>query len=672
MKINKKLAPIPLFVSLALTGCIEVDDDSNDGVVDALNQQNAVLEEQNNLLAEQLENNETAVTLSGLVVSADSEMPVDNLLLTVYKGASILVENLEAEEGRFEIENLPASSDLTIVASTSDDSYVSRAFFITTRSVNSGEAFDDIGTLKISKPVNVRFSITNVDTGLNVAGLSFTGFSYLGNATSNVGEFAHQSTYLTETEEYEITLPRDFNVTLQANIDFDDDGVADYLSTPSDSIGIAGENLFIYRASSFQQSELQLRDNVPVLPEQKSLAITLIDSAGNVLSDATFTADIDDEAFDSSFNAESQLHELTVPFDNYVDLEMPSFSIGDTTYSSGNITLRRETVDGTDQTRIRVSGYGFSSNTSFYINDETSLNLVLVAREVEPFSSLEVITKTLDRDSYEYSVFYNEAVSIADEEVSLTFQDITVTRGNDSDSDGVPLGYTYVERVTQEVAIISSPSLGGIKQTFSPAETLRGNTSYEFNIGQVMPLAGGASTTVYNDDLSFTTGPSEENAFSINDVTIDNTNYYSNGAIIISENSAGEPNTANNNDGSVRFMFPVSVESLNFLNITTQSYTEGEDSFDYVRRLEIVRNGNVRVSRRFALAVAANESVDTDSYVSLLRGSAIEDSTYIYTENAYLTLGDNTAEMPSSVTFFYEYQTKDGVNDSGTLTLPVQ
>ena len=155
-------------------------------------------------------------------------------------------------------------------------------------------------------------------------------------------------------------------------------------------------------------------------------------------------------------------------------------------------------------------------------------------------------------------------------------------------------------------------------------------------------------------------------------MTIDNTNYYSNGAIIISENSAGEPNTANNNDGSVRFMFPVSVESLNFLNITTQSYTEGEDSFDYVRRLEIVRNGNVRVSRRFALAVAANESVDTDSYVSLLRGSAIEDSTYIYTENAYLTLGDNTAEMPSSVTFFYEYQTKDGVNDSGTLTLPIQ
>lgn len=90
MKLNKKLAPIPLFVSLALTGCIEVDDDSNDGVVDALNQQNAVLTEQNNLLAEQLENSQTSVTLSGLVIGVDSETPVDNVLVTVYQGNQFL------------------------------------------------------------------------------------------------------------------------------------------------------------------------------------------------------------------------------------------------------------------------------------------------------------------------------------------------------------------------------------------------------------------------------------------------------------------------------------------------------------------------------------------------------------------------------------------------------
>ncbi len=45
MKINRKLAPIPLALSIALTGCIEVDDDSNDGVIDALNQQNTILAE---------------------------------------------------------------------------------------------------------------------------------------------------------------------------------------------------------------------------------------------------------------------------------------------------------------------------------------------------------------------------------------------------------------------------------------------------------------------------------------------------------------------------------------------------------------------------------------------------------------------------------------------------
>lgn len=42
MNINQKLAPIPLALSLALTGCLGQDD--NDGIVDALRDQNELLE----------------------------------------------------------------------------------------------------------------------------------------------------------------------------------------------------------------------------------------------------------------------------------------------------------------------------------------------------------------------------------------------------------------------------------------------------------------------------------------------------------------------------------------------------------------------------------------------------------------------------------------------------
>ncbi|AGP78630.1 hypothetical protein I633_14065 [Alteromonas mediterranea 615] len=99
MKINKKLAPIPLFVSLALTGCIEVDDDSNDGVVEALNQQNAVLTEQNNLLAEQIENNQTSVTLAGAVVDTRTDTPLVGLNVTVYQGNTLVAEGVTSENG---------------------------------------------------------------------------------------------------------------------------------------------------------------------------------------------------------------------------------------------------------------------------------------------------------------------------------------------------------------------------------------------------------------------------------------------------------------------------------------------------------------------------------------------------------------------------------------------
>lgn len=671
MKLNKKLAPIPLFVSLALTGCIEVDDDSNDGVVDALNQQNAVLTEQNNLLAEQLENSQTSVTLSGLVIGVDSETPVDNVLVTVYQGESVLAENVEADNGQFTIEGLPSSSDLTVVASTSDGSYMSRAYFITTAPVSTGEGFDDIGTLMLSEPVNVTFSVMDESTGEAVSGLSFTGFSYSGVATSNVFDFAHSTTFNEETQQYDITLPKDLAVTLRADIDLDDDGAADFATASLDFVSIVDDKMYIYNANELDASEITLGEPEVIVDEEKSLSITLIDTQGNVLDEAAFIVEIEDETINSSFDSEAQVHEMTVPFNNYSDIEMPSFTSDDVTYSTGRISLSRYTTSQTNETRISVNLSGYDSNSYYSIADEDNLNLVLVAREVVPSSTVEFITSNLNSDDFAYSVFYSEAVSIDSEEVSLVYEDVTVTRGNDSADDTVPAGYTYVRSTDREVSVTASQALGGIKHTFTPDEALQGNTSYRYEIGEVTPASGTLATELYEDEYSFTTPAGDAGDFDINSLVLDNFNYYTNGAVIVSENTAGVANPAYPYSRNVSVLLPTSIESLNYLILNTQSYSENGNVYTRERQYEIVRDGYVSATSYLALDVAENEIVDNNSSENIMVGTTATDGSHVYRRSINIYLEDNTADYPVTVTFSYEYQTKEGETGSGTMTLPV-
>ncbi|WDT84921.1 hypothetical protein [Alteromonas sp. 009811495] len=671
MKLNKKLAPIPLFVSLALTGCIEVDDDSNDGVVDALNQQNAVLTEQNNLLAEQLENSQTSVTLSGLVIGVDSETPVDNVLVTVYQGESVLAENVEADNGQFTIEGLPSSSDLTVVASTSDGSYMSRAYFITTAPVSTGEGFDDIGTLMLSEPVNVTFSVMDESTGEAISGLSFTGFSYSGVATSNVFDFAHSTTFNEETQQYDITLPKDLAVTLRADIDLDDDGAADFATASLDFVSIVDDKMYIYNANELDASEITLGEPEVIVDEEKSLSITLIDTQGNVLDEAAFIVEIEDETINSSFDSEAQVHEMTVPFNNYSDIEMPSFTSDDVTYSTGRISLSRYTTSQTNETRISVNLSGYDSNSYYSIADEETLNLVLVAREVVPSSTVEFITSNLNSDDFAYSVFYSEAVSIDSEEVSLVYEDVTVTRGNDSADDTVPAGYTYVRSTDREVSVTASQALGGIKHTFTPDEALQGNTSYRYEIGEVTPASGTPATELYDDEYSFTTPASDAGDFDINSLVLDNFNYYTNGAVIVSENTAGVANPAYPYSRNVSVLLPTSIESLNYLILNTQSYSENGSVYTRERQYEIVRDGYVSATPYLALDAAENEIVDNNSSENIMLGTTATDGSHVYRRSINIYLEDNTADYPVTVTFSYEYQTKEGETGSGTMTLPV-
>ncbi|AXT39731.1 hypothetical protein D1814_14110 [Alteromonas sp. BL110] len=671
MKINKKLAPIPLFVSLALTGCIEVDDDSNDGVVDALNQQNTVLTEQNNLLVEQIENNQTSVTLAGAVVDTRTDIPLVSLNVAVYQGDTVVAEGVTSENGGFNLEGLPASADLTVVVSSTDESYLERAFFITTGPVSAGEGYDDIGIIGVSEPVEVEFSVTDMQSGEAVSGLSFIGFSFSGASTSDVFNFAHESEFNDETQTYQITLPRDLNVTLRANIDIDDDGEADFDFTNNGNVNISGDTLFIYDASEFTEGEISLSQYEDEAAEEKTVVISLIDNMGEPIAGAEFMMDMFEETYTSEYDEESDSYELVIPFDGGISFEMSSFQVGDITYSTGSINLSRSTRYATGETSINVNTSGFESNNYYTVADSEVINLVLVPTEVEPLATVEVITTNVNPSSFAYSVYYSEAVDIDLDEVSLTYDQVSIVRGNESADDSVPNGYTYILSEEASVELSQNVALSGVKHTFTPAAELQANTNYRFAIGEVSPTSGGVSANVYGDDYSFTTPTDETAEFDINALKLDNSNFYSNGSVIVSENTAGVPNSANNYGNSVSILLPTSVESLSYLIINFESYTEYGNQYAFVNSYELVRDENIFMQRQFAINVAQNESISNQSGMSYLRGTTVVDGEYIYRDSIGLYLEDNTAENPVSATFNYEYQTKAGDNASGKLTLPI-
>ena len=671
MRINKKLAPIPLFVSLALTGCIEVDDDSNDGVVEALNQQNSVLTEQNNLLTEQLESSQTSVTITGAVVDVDSQSPIASAGVTVYQGESVLAEGTTNENGVFSIDELPASADVTVVVSAADDSYIERAFFMSTMPVSAGEGFDDIGMLSVSKPVDIAFSVTDAQSGDAVTGLEFRGFSYSGTAGSTVNNFAHETSFNEETQQYEITLPKDLNVTLRADIDQDDDGEADFAFSNTDNVIISEDMLFILRANALAETEIELQETETVEVEEKSVSITLLDENGNTVDAASFNFDDATSDINADFDQTSQQYVINIPFDGSATLNMPSFSIGETTYSTGSVSLYRQIDSQTEKSSIQVNTNGFDSNSYYTVADEADLALVLVLREVQPQSTVEVITSNLSMSDYAYSVYYSEAVEIADSDISLTYSDVNVVRGNDSTEDTVPAGFTYVLSETAEVDVTNTSSLDGIKQTITPNAALEANTSYSYSIGEVTPTSGGVSAELSDDEYTFTTPVDDSIAFSINDLKLDNRNYYTNGALIVSENTAGVANTAFNYSRSVNVLLPASVETLNYLVLNFQSYNEFGSDYGYNNEEILVRDGDNFMSRSFAIDVAENENVSNELFTDILAGSTATDSTYVYRRSIGLYLQDNTASDPVTVTFTYEYQTLGGETVSGTLTLPV-
>ncbi|NVK54491.1 MAG: hypothetical protein HWE26_02660 [Alteromonadaceae bacterium] len=235
----------------------------------------------------------------------------------------------------------------------------------------------------------------------------------------------------------------------------------------------------------------------------------------------------------------------------------------------------------------------------------------------------------------------------------------------------LPAGYTRLRTAEKDASVSVEVAKNNTQLILTPDTELLGNTVYNYVINELTSIASGEQVNLSSDDKVFTTSVNANDEFSISDVVLDNANYYSNGALLVAENTAGEANTANERRERVNLLLPTSIESLNYLVMNLQSYTENDQQYTDYASYEIVFDGNVQISRSFALNVAENENIVRDSYYNFVKGTTMASGEFRYVLSISMYLNDNKPENANTMTFNYEYQTQAGVTDSGTITLPV-
>jgi len=642
---------------------LEVENDSNDGVVQAIEAQNQILSENNKSTDQTL-----SVTLTGIILNAFDKTEIPSANITVVAADVVIHENLAFTGGEFKLENLPARSDIELIISSSDDSFLARTFFINTGYAYAANTPSDIGEFLVSEGRDVQVSVMNKTTGLPLSALEFIAYSHSGNS-SRANKYKHTSVYDEVNGVYKITVPKFLNIPVRANLDMNKDGEIDFI--PESNSNLSGNDLYFQSATSEESFTLYLDEVTPLA--EVEYRITLIDESANTLLGANLlVTGSDGVESKSTFDAVSEQYVLSAKFGNSVTIEIPSFSVNDINYQSSSIQFD---LDADESIRVYLSG--ISGNNYYNIPHSNIVELAIMPRVINSsVSTLEVVTAAnkVNFVDQSFSVFYSQPITASVSSLSLTnTSGFTVVKGND-DSNDVVLPGTTVITGNVDVPVSFETSLNNTKLTITPSNILSAGQSYEYNVDSLVVVSTEQSVNISGDSLSFNIDTNSDVAFDISDVRLDNNNFTTNGAAIVATNSAGDPATPSDYDSSVYFYLPISINTLQSFSLRLVSVTKDGVSNNSVRDYTFVTNGSPNsVSPLGLVSLASNETlVSGNLSISIKKGTAQPDSQKVYRGYTNEYTSDNLNSSENSLTFQYAYETKAGVLATGTITIPVQ
>lgn len=691
--LSKKLS-LSAALTLALSGCLEVEDNSNDAQAEQLKAQNDALLQINQTLFEQ-SNKQELLTISGHLydVGADAAPASATIKLKQTDGSwgeAIAVK----EDGSFSVPNVTVSSVYSLLIESPDGSFLSKT--LEGQAYGSNNSTMDIGVVSVSEGMDKVFSVFNGETSEPIIGLSFKscinqntlhsaryngydhGIEAVYCQTSNpeqVGVFA--SEFNAETSEYTLHIPKyGENVVIIADVDVDKDGEADYSGDwATDYYDTLGDRYISIKASNFRgASELTLKvtDGTELI-QPLSLNLSLVDPNAEHLLGAELR--IDDELNDDlspTFNETTQQYQFTAQIKENGALEIliPEQIIDEQAYSGATVTISKSN----DTYEVIIHG----QNHRFFNVDasEASLDLVVALSEHNQISdNLEVLARSQSMNAVDGKVhlFYSSPIELTDESVNFAEQAIQVTAGNARDDDLIFPGKTLFERVWQDKPVQSALSLNDTRLTITP-EILSAGKTYRLSVGEVKNKE---SSILFDTRVSYETStPFVGEKFDIEvDMFIDNNNFSHQGEVITRFNTASEESEVRNDLDSVSMYFSRSIESLQNFNIQIVSMTSGGfvESFSN-SFITLVKDGDIKEGHLIhAHKVARNESVEIIDQINLLTGLSISDGDWYQVSGSLFGSRDNVPdENVNQVTLSYAIEYKDGSTKTGTLTRPVR
>ncbi|SMF27387.1 hypothetical protein SAMN02745866_01736 [Alteromonadaceae bacterium Bs31] len=654
-----------IIAALLFVGCVDVEEDNSE-VSAALKEQNQILREQQNQSTQET----ASVTLYGRVLDAASEQLVNDLSIRIKLGPD-WQEALTFNNGEFRIPDLLPSSDFEMVISSTSGAFMDRLVYGSTQYSTVANSFQEISPVLVSPEKTYQFSVINTESNELVSGLEFRGHSYIGNGYS-FEDYAHVSNYDATQGLYSISLPEHIWGSISADLDINGDSVTDFDEV---SHGYRSSNRWVISNSeleSFTQATL----TPPEIETPVDITIRLSVLDGSALPLEGLEMLIDDRlnnGVSPTYDATTKQYVFNASIDNYLQILISAKEFEEDYYRSS--TIRISLTDTSGQYSVSTD-YGNSSNYYQVTDDDGDINLVYAPQAQSPSTSLKLVygLENIESPNYEAKFFYSSPISVTEENITLVKKDqLSVTKGDDSPSDYVLPGTTYLEIADAPVSTDINVLLGDTLLSISPSVALEEGHTYRYSVGELTDTYNDLDVNINNDYMQFETPV--VSPFNINEVRLDNNNYWTNNARIVALNSAGVPSSQAQYSSTPQLFFPPSIKGLQNFTMSQRVVTKNGVSETKFRSYNIVEEGEVKTyNKNYTVSLANNEDIEFDycCYYSFdySYGTSLPDTLW-YKSSTNEYMNDNTASSSNSITFDFAYETKTGEVVTGSLTLPV-
>ncbi|WP_191145138.1 hypothetical protein [Neiella litorisoli] len=662
-----------LALVLPLTACLDDDNDNKD-VVAALEQQNALLEEQ---IKNEKEQNEqqapvivNSVTLYTSVVDAADYADAGPVIVH-FKEGPMWREAIEFDTGEILITDIKPMSDYEMVISSPTDAFMRRAVFGKTQDSSTENSYQQLDAVMVSPPVQKSIKIINVNSDKAIDDLQLKAYSNIGEGGLSAETYAHPAIYDAATESYNFILPQDLDVIVYGSLDPDGDGEANYEIEYGAYDSYRHE--FHFYASSMQpDAEIgvrSLQDDEPVTYTELQVRLSVLDENGNAVNAAEVA--ISDELngeLAAQFDAEQQQYVLDSKLNSSLSVNISAFESDGVFYGSSSVYIYPRDNGSFD---ITTSGNRYEYRYTSYATDG-AIDLIIGPNQSSPTSALEVTAVAdVSGANYQASIYYSSPIALLEGSTSLVQQDVwQVTYGNSDDNDLILPGTTAYRIVDVEVPHSAELMLNNTRLVLSSDLSLAEGYEYSYQVNEIEDSVATVRKNLYDDHVDFYSPVTSE--FSIDDIVLDNRNYWSNGSELVPVNTAGIAANAYERRDSAYLHFPESIASLKNFTLSKVIIVEDGVAENSFSSYQIVSGGNIWISSALALPIAANENLvrDGNNYMATIRGTTLPEGRWYYVGvSSYIN--DDKESSENSITFDYSFETMDGEIKTGTITLSV-